>query len=124
MEKSKERFLLNAIQAASYKSKLTTGLTGVLKAATEHHSRLLLLEENYEYPEISAGTEEMIYTAKGLNNRFSYLKNTVDEIIEKILEDGGCVEFESKKIMEQYDHIALIINSKKNNLYENNYPGD
>jgi len=47
-----------------------------------------------------------------------------DEIIEKILDEGGDVEFVSEKIMGHYNHIALIITSKKNNLYENNYPGD
>ena len=123
-KKVKQQFLLNALQTAKDKNELAAGLADVLKAVIEHHCRILLLEENYQYPEIGTGNEGMIYKANKLNNRFSYLKNTVDEIIEKILEDGGDVEFVSKKIMEQYNHIALILSSKKNNVYENNYPGD
>ena len=119
----KEQFLLNTLQTAANKNKLASGLTDVLRAAMEHHCRLLLLEEDYQYGALDIINKEIVYTANNLYNRFSYLKNTVDEIIERILEDGGDVEFVSKKIMEPYDHIALILNSKKN-LYENNYPGD
>ncbi len=122
-KKVKQKFLLNALQTAADKNKLASGLIDVLNAVMEHHCRLLLLEENYKYSEIDTSNKEMIYTANKLYNRFSYLKNTVDEIIEKILEDGGDVDFVNKKIMEPYNHIALILNSKKN-LYENNYPGD
>jgi len=82
------------------------------------------LEENYQYPELNTRNEAAVYKANKLYSRFSYLKDTVDEIIEKILEEDGDVEFVSKDIMEQYDHIALIIHSKKNIIYENNYPGD
>ncbi len=123
-KKVKQNFLLNALQNASDRNKLAAGLADVLRSVTEHHCHILLLEENYQYPEISTRNEEMIFIANRLNNRFSYLKNTVDEIIEKVLEDGGDVEFVSKNIMEPYSHIALILNSKKNMLYENNYPGD
>ena len=85
---------------------------------------VLLIEENYEYPTTYTSSEEMIYKASQPYSRFSYLKDAVDEIIEKILDEGGDVEFVSEKIMGHYNHIALIITSKKNNLYENNYPGD
>ena len=123
-KKVKQKYLLNALKTAAHKNKLASGLPDVIKAVIEHRCRILLLEENYQYPELTTRNEETVYKANKLYNRFSYLKDTVDEIIEKILEEDGDVEFVSKNIMEQYDHIALIIHSKKNIIYENNYPGD
>lgn len=123
-KKVKQKFLSYQLQTAAVKNKLASGLTDVYKAAIEHHCRILLIEENYEYPTIYTRSEEMIYKATQPYSRFSYLKDAVDEIIEKILDEGGDVEFVSEKIMGHYNHIALIITSKKNNLYENNYPGD
>ena len=120
----KQRYLLNELHTAAFKHKLATGIPDVIKAVMEHRCRILLLEENYQYPELNTRNEAAVYKANKLYNRFSYLKDTVDEIIEKILEEDGDVEFVSKDIMEQYDHIALIIHSKKNIIYENNYPGD
>lgn len=123
-KKVKQKYLLNALQTAACKNKLAYGLPDVIKAVMEHHCRILLLEENYQYSELNTSNKETVYKAKKRYNRFSYLKDMVDEIIEKILEEDGDVEFVSKNIMEQYDHIALIIHSKKNIVYENNYPGD
>ena len=124
-KKVKQKYLLNALQTAAHKNKLASGLPDVIKAIIEHHCRILVTWKRIiNILKLDTSNEEIVYKANKLYNRFSYLKNTVDEIIEKILEEGGDVEFVSKKIMEQYDHIALIINSKKNNIYENNYPGD
>ncbi len=123
-KKVKQKYLLNALKTAAHKNKLASGLPDVIKAVIEHRCRILLLEENYQYPELTTRNEETVYKANKLYNRFSYLKDMVDEIIEKILEEDGDVEFVGKNIMEQYDHIALIIHSKKNIIYENNYPGD
>ena len=36
------------------------------------------------------------------------LLRTVDDVIEKVLENGGDVEFVDEGLLKQYDHIALI----------------
>jgi hypothetical protein len=38
----------------------------------------------------------------------SYIKDAVDDIIEKMLEYGGDVEFVDEGVLKDYDHIALI----------------
>ena len=49
-----------------------------------------------------------IYMAIEPYNKFSYIKDAVDDVIEKILEAGGDVEFVEPGILESYNHIALI----------------
>ena len=37
-----------------------------------------------------------------------YIKNAVDEVIDKVLENGGDVEFVDDNLLKNYQHIALI----------------
>ena len=54
------------------------------------------------------GTEEIIYKAIEPYNRFSYIKDAVDDVIEKVLENGGDVEFVDTGLLEDHHHIALL----------------
>jgi hypothetical protein len=41
-------------------------------------------------------------------NKFSYIKDAVDDVIEKVLENGGDVEFTDKDVLKDYQRIALV----------------
>jgi len=41
-------------------------------------------------------------------NGFFYIKDAVDDIIEKVLENGGDIEFVDQDVLRDYGHIALI----------------
>jgi hypothetical protein len=41
-------------------------------------------------------------------NKFSCIKNPIDEMIEKVLENDGDVEFVSDGLLKDYRQIALI----------------
>ncbi len=107
--KLKEKFILSQLQTAGTEKKLASGITNVYKIAMHRNGRLLLVGENYEYPTAFAVGEETRYKDRPQYNRFSYIKDAVDDIIEKVLDEGGDVEFVSEKIMSGYNHIALIL---------------
>jgi len=54
-------------------------------------------------------SDEIIYKATEPFNKFSYIKDAVDDVIEKVLENGGDVEFVDEGLLKDYHHIALIL---------------
>ena len=39
---------------------------------------------------------------------FSYIQDAVDDVIERVLENGGDIEFVDEDVLQDYQHIALI----------------
>lgn len=74
------RFLLHK---AHEDGKLCCGLKAVWNTATHRKGRLLVVEENF-------------------------MEELVDDIIEKVLKDGGDVEFVEQGVLSGYQQIALI----------------
>jgi stalled ribosome rescue protein Dom34 len=74
------RFLLHR---AHEDGKLCYGLKAVWNTATHRRSRLLVVEE-------------------------TFMGELVDDIIEKVLKDGGDVEFVEQGTLSGYQQIALI----------------
>jgi flagellin-specific chaperone FliS len=100
--------LLNQLELAQGDDKLVSGITKVWEEAMHKRGRILVVEKNYMVP------------ARKLNNHIldvddpqvdegSYIKDAVDDIIEKVLEMGGDVEFVEDGLLEEYDRIALIL---------------
>ena len=54
--------------------------------------------------------DESFYKMDYLCGNPFYIKDEVDEIIEKVFESGGDVEFAENDMLKEYDHIALIGN--------------
>ena len=44
----------------------------------------------------------------GENGSPLFLKDAVDDVIEKVLASGGDVEFVDEGLLDQYGHIAVI----------------
>jgi hypothetical protein len=93
-QKVRQTHLLNRLGAAADERKLSAGIREALKASACKNSRLLLVEKGYSE------------TTHG-NNPF-YIKDAVDDVIEKVLSGGGDVEFVEDGALKAYDHIALI----------------
>lgn len=100
--------LLNQLEEAAGKKKLATGMRDVWREATAFKGRLLVVEKNYMYAAKQGSAEEIIYKAVEPYNKFSYIKDAVDDVIEKVLENGGDVEFVEEGVLLDYHHIALI----------------
>ena len=108
-KKVKQKYLLNQIEKAKEENKLAIGSDEVWRIATQNKGKLLILETKYTTPQ-PVKRDESFYKMDYLCGNPFYIKDEVDEIIEKVFESGGDVEFAEKDILKEYDHIALIEN--------------
>ncbi len=106
--KTKQVDLLQQADNAEKAGKLYAGIDSVWRNATYKKGSLLLVEKEFVCLAVSV-VKETTTTAfeANLTNPF-YIKDAVDDIIEKILENGGTVEFLDKKSLSRYGQIALI----------------
>jgi hypothetical protein len=69
---------------------------------------LLLVEKDFIYPAHQGAEPDSVYKEDlNMNNPF-YIKDAVDDVMEKVLAAGGDVEFVSNGALKDYGHIALI----------------
>lgn len=105
-KKIKQKTLLNLLEDANGKKKLALGIQDVWKQASKKNGRLLVVEKNYNYAAVYGSSKEDIYPEA--ETTFSTIKDAVDDVIEKVLENGGDVEFTEAGTLKHYDRIALI----------------
>lgn len=103
-----QKNLLNKLEDAASKHKLAKGMKEVWKEAMQLKGKLLLVEKNYMFAAEHGMDELQIYKAVKPYNNFSYIKDAVDDVIEKVLENGGDVEFVDEDLLKDYEHIALL----------------
>ncbi len=107
-QRDKEMSLLKEIDRAAGQQKLAAGIMDVWRDTIDHKGRLLIVEKDFMYPAQRGSDENLIYDIEPPYNRFSYIKDAVDDIMEKILTNGGDVEFVDHGVLKDYNHIALI----------------
>lgn len=107
--KAKEIELLNRLEEAAGSKKLAVGIKNVWKEAMNMKGKLLVVEKNYMVPARHDGTPDGIETPENRYPDFSNIRDAVDDIIEKILENGGDVEFTTEGMLKDYEKIALIL---------------
>ncbi|HEY6504804.1 MAG TPA: hypothetical protein VIZ28_12565 [Chitinophagaceae bacterium] len=107
-KKVKMEDLHHQAERAADAGKLSIGMKEVWKSASQKRGRLLIVEKDFACTAEQGGSEEVIYKADKLYTKFSYIKDAVDDVIEKVLEHGGDVEFVDKGMLNEYGHIALI----------------
>lgn len=99
----KQQELLKLLDAAKSAGKLAAGITSVCKEAGNKKGRLLLVEKNYMYR-----TPDSLSRQTTSGDYPYFIKDTVDDVIEKVLANGGDVEFVDLGLLDNYGHIALI----------------
>ena len=102
--------LMLRLEAARSADRVATGIKNVWKSASRGKGRLLIVEKNYMVAaRYSTNDEILVETAfAGENGSPLFLKDAVDDVIEKVLASGGDVEFVDEGLLDQYGHIALI----------------
>ena len=68
--------------------------------------QLLVVEKDFYCPAFVRANGETVFYNSDKKNGELIAKDTVDDIIEKVLENGGYVEFVDE--LKVYNHIALI----------------
>jgi len=104
----KQGKLLNQLEDAEDKKKLVFGMKDVWREATNHRGRLLVVEKNYRCAAQHGGSEEKIEEVTAPYNKFPLIRDAVDDTIEKILANGGDVDFVDENVLKDYQRIALI----------------
>lgn len=100
--------VLQKLEAAVNENKVSAGVHNVWRDAQQKNGRLLVVEKNYMYAAVKdAVTEDMIQPREEEGNPY-YIKDAVDDIIEKVLQNGGDVEFVDEGLLTPYRQIALI----------------
>ncbi len=106
--KEKQKELLSKIEEAAGKKKIAKGINEVWRDVMQNKGQLLLVEKNFMYAAQLGGDDDVLYKADEPHTNTSFIKDAVDDIIEKILLNGGDVEFVEENALIGFDHIALI----------------
>lgn len=107
-QKVRETALLNRISAAGDERKLSAGIREAWKASSYMNGSLLVVEKGFVYPARKAPEPGSIYREHSRENNPFYIKDAVDDVMEKVLAGGGDVEFVEDGVLKEYDHIALV----------------
>ncbi|MDB5275854.1 MAG: hypothetical protein JWR61_809 [Ferruginibacter sp.] len=102
------KYIACRLEKAARDGRFVAGIKNVWKNAIHHKGSLLLVEKSYPYPNQQDTGEEILLHIMEPYHPSSYIKNTVDEIIEKVFENGGDVEFVEDNFLAAYGHIVLM----------------
>jgi hypothetical protein len=109
----KENYLRNRIKIAQNNLQLATGIHDVWIYANRRYKQLLIVEKDFYCPAFVTAKGETIFS-KGNEQNEVIAKDAVDDVIEKVLQNGGDVEFIDD--LKDYNRIALIDVQNKNEL--------
>ena len=107
-KKVKQDDLLHQVDAAMGMKKLATGVRDVWREAHTKKGRLLVVELNFRCNSWKVKGKEYNCLEKEIGDTPLLVADAVDDIIEKVLESGGDVEFVDDGLLEAHNHIALI----------------
>ncbi|HEX5152193.1 MAG TPA: hypothetical protein VFW07_12150 [Parafilimonas sp.] len=108
----KEKDVMNRLKMAAHDCNLAAGIYDVWKHANGKHGQLLIVEKDFYCPAFVGSNGEMVFSISAGKENKAGIKDAIDNIIEKVLESGGDVEFVDE--LKKYDHIALIENYSNN----------
>lgn len=103
----REKELLGRLESAAGKAELVKGVLSVFRAASNRNGKLLVIENGFNYHSKYAGPGNK-HKSAGEELKEIQTRDVVDEIIERVLEYGGDVEFVNPNVLKKYQHIALI----------------
>ena len=100
--------LRHQMEKAVNAGKLAAGMKDVWKRATQNRGRLLIVEKNFMVATEQEDAEDPATDPGHQYNKYSYIRDAVDDIIEKVLQHGGDVEFVDEGMLQEYGHIVLL----------------
>jgi len=106
--KVKQQNLMQQIEAATSSGTLVSGIDDVWNAASRKNARLLIVEKNFIIPSRPGANSLGIFKENTEARKPFYIKDAVDDVMEKVLQIGGDVEFVDDGLLKNYGRIALI----------------
>jgi hypothetical protein len=106
--KVRQQSLLQQIGRAKSDNILSSGMEEVWAAASHKNGHLLIVEKDFMFPAHRGHHEDRIYKEETSHLKPFYIKDAVDDVMEKVLQIGGDVEFVDNGVLKDYGQIALI----------------
>ncbi|GAB2981399.1 hypothetical protein GCM10027049_16760 [Mucilaginibacter puniceus] len=103
-----QKELMDRLELAGGKNCLSSGILQVWKDAYTGKGQLLIVEKNYRFAAQHGPDADVIQAAVEPYDHFAYIRDAVDDAIEKVLANGGDVEFAEDGSLGRFDHIALV----------------
>lgn len=100
--------LIQLIDESMSNKKLAVGVNEVWKCAAQKRGRLLVVEKNFVYPARHGANPDVIFNKDDFQKNAFYIKDAVDDIIEKVIAGGGDVEFVDEGVLSKFQKIVLI----------------
>ena len=107
-KKIQMKLIFQKMEDAAGAGKLVSGIKEVWKQVNNSRGKLLIVEKNFRVSaEQGSDKSEILELSKPYND-FSYIRDAVDDMIEKMLEMGADVEFVETDTLKEYGRIVLI----------------
>jgi hypothetical protein len=107
LKKEKQLNFIRQLDSAKNAGKLVTGVENIWSEACKKNCRLLVVEKDFSYAAQKI-SDELIVPYSGIGRNGIFIKDAVDDLIEKVLMNGGEVEFVDEGLMGEYKKIALV----------------
>ncbi|QTE34883.1 hypothetical protein J3L18_17180 [Mucilaginibacter gossypii] len=108
LQKQRECELLVRLDEAAGQQRLAKGVYDVWRAAAEGKGQLLVVERNYSFLARHSAEPGMIEALTEPYDHFSYIRDAVDDALEKVLKGGGDAEFVADGVLGDFGHVALV----------------
>jgi hypothetical protein len=109
-EHLKQKHLLKQVEIAKTQNKLKAGVQQILEAPLYDKGKLLVVEKALTDHTGLLKPYQPVFKVDYINNEVFFIKDEVDDIIKRVFESGGDVEFVDNELLKNYGHIALIEN--------------
>jgi hypothetical protein len=107
-QQNREQEMLAQLDTARSRQRMVFGMLPVWREAMLGNGRLLVIEKNFMFPAQRVAGELEIEALTPPFNELSYIRDAVDDVIERVLQNGGDVEFVEEGLLQDIGQIALI----------------
>lgn len=104
----RQQELLKLVDQAAGQHLLATGIRQVWHDTFNNKAKVLVVEKNYRFIAQYGAEPDMIDEATMSDTNFSCIKDAVEQVIEKVLANGGDVVFTEDGALEMFGHVVLI----------------
>lgn len=107
-QNEKDKTVIKILDAAGGKNKLITRVKPVWEAVMNNLGNKVFVESDFMFSAQRGASPDLIEELTEPYNKFSYIRDAVDDIIEKVCTNGGDVDFMNPDSLKDYEHIALV----------------
>ena len=108
MHEHQEKALRNLEEEVGF-DRVSSGLPNVYRDAIEGKGATLLVEEGYSEPAYLDETNYQLALSPENTEGYKKLHDAVDDVIEKVLEKNGTIQFVQNGKLQKYGKIAMIL---------------